>query len=329
LTFGLSLPNRAVLFGTPVSDLVAAAQVAEQSRLVDSVWVGDNFVSKPRLEALMLLSHLSAMTDRVRLGTVCLATFPMRHVVELAIQWASLDVLSGGRTVLAVCNGVPASAGARFESEMRTFGIESRERPGRVEEGVQLLRRLWSDGPVTHEGRYYTLDAIEAQPKPVGDIPILIAANPWSAGTEKARDSIERRVAILADGWQTDGIPADAFGASWRRMQERAEEAGRPGALREATLHIMVNINSDAAAGRREVMEFLNRYYGAGYKSDEQLDHWIATGPPEAVAEHLQRFVEAGCTTPIVRFASPDQRGQLDRFLADVAPSFVDVPSRA
>src|SRR5688500_16982272 len=107
--FGISLPNRAVLFGLPVGELIETAVEAEASGLFDSVWVGDNFLSKPRLEAIALLSALAARTERVKLGTICLATFPMRHPLELAIQWASLDVISGGRTVLVVCNGGGAS----------------------------------------------------------------------------------------------------------------------------------------------------------------------------------------------------------------------------
>jgi alkanesulfonate monooxygenase SsuD/methylene tetrahydromethanopterin reductase-like flavin-dependent oxidoreductase (luciferase family) len=321
LTIGLSLPNRAVLFGTPVSTLVEAARTAEASGLVDSIWVGDNFVSKPRLEAITLLSHLAAVTERVKLGTVCLATFPLRNIVQLAIQWGSLDVLSGGRTILAVCNGVPASAGKKFADELAAFGIPSKERPARVVEGIELLRRLWSeDGPVTFDGRFTQLQDIEALPKPVGEVPIVIAANPWDAVDDAARGRIERRVARLADGWQVDGLPAEYFGRTWRRMQELAEEAGRPGALRTSSLHMMVNVQDTVEAGRAEAIAFLDRYYGKGYTADEQIEHWVAAGPPQQVAEHIQRFVDEGLTTPILRFASPDQAGQLDRCLAEVLP---------
>src|SRR5215467_13349016 len=95
LRFGLSLPNRAVLFGIPADTLLETAEQAEASGLFDSVWVGDNFLSKPRLEALITLSALAARTRRLKLGTICLATFPMRHPLTLAIQWSSLDLLSG------------------------------------------------------------------------------------------------------------------------------------------------------------------------------------------------------------------------------------------
>ena len=73
--FGLSLPNRAVLFGMPTELLLVTAEQAEASGLFDSVWVGDNFLSKPRLEAIVMLSALAARTQRLKLGTICLATF--------------------------------------------------------------------------------------------------------------------------------------------------------------------------------------------------------------------------------------------------------------
>src|SRR3978361_2340796 len=103
--FGVRFANRAVLFGMAPRLLLETAEEADRSGLFHSVWVGDNFLSKPRLEAIVLLSAVAARTTRVRLGPVCLASFPLRHPMVFALQWASLDVLSEGRTTLAVCNG--------------------------------------------------------------------------------------------------------------------------------------------------------------------------------------------------------------------------------
>ena len=110
--FGISLSNRAVLFDwATTDDLISAAKVAEASGYFHGVWVGDNLLSKPRLESIVTLSALAAHTSTVTLGTICLASFPLRDPILLAIQWASLDVLSGGRTILAVCNGASELAG--------------------------------------------------------------------------------------------------------------------------------------------------------------------------------------------------------------------------
>src|ERR671919_3009686 len=154
--FGLSLSNRAVLFGwASLDDLIEAAQRAEASGYFHGVWVGDNLLSKPRLEAIVTLSAIAARTQQVRLGTICLASFPLRDPILLAIQWASLDVLSQGRTILAVCNGGSALDGPPFAHELEVMGVKSRERVGRVIEAITILRRLWSEERVTHQGQYY------------------------------------------------------------------------------------------------------------------------------------------------------------------------------
>ena len=111
--FGISLPNRAVLFGVSPTLLLETAEIAERSGFFDSAWVGDNLLSKPRLESIVTLSALAARTSRLKLGEVCLASFPLRHPLLLAIQWASLDVLAGGRTILVVCIGGSARTGPR------------------------------------------------------------------------------------------------------------------------------------------------------------------------------------------------------------------------
>jgi alkanesulfonate monooxygenase SsuD/methylene tetrahydromethanopterin reductase-like flavin-dependent oxidoreductase (luciferase family) len=328
--FGLSLPNRAVLFGTPVEDLLANAELADSSELFDSIWVGDNFTSKPRLEAIVLLSALAARTRRVELGTVCLATFPLRNPIELALQWSSLDVLSGGRARLAVCNGVSALAGPQYAIELAAFGVQSKERPKRVEEGIAILRKLWeTDGPVSHQGTFHQFEDIELLPKPVQRRPpILLALNPHEASSEKVRERMIRRVATLADGWQTDGLPAPAFASAWNEIREAAAEAGRAEEVTSASLHLMVNINADAGAGRAEALQFLERYYGVGGITEDKLKEWVAAGPPAAVAERIQEFIEAGCNLPILRFASPDQRGQLELCLSEVMPSFAGAVAR-
>src|SRR5712692_7445496 len=93
MKFGLTLPNRGVLLGaTTPKQLLEISAAAEKSGQWNSIWVGDSLVAKPRLEAITLLSAIAGITERVRLGTACFASFTTRHPVPLAIQWASLDL---------------------------------------------------------------------------------------------------------------------------------------------------------------------------------------------------------------------------------------------
>jgi alkanesulfonate monooxygenase SsuD/methylene tetrahydromethanopterin reductase-like flavin-dependent oxidoreductase (luciferase family) len=134
-------------------------------------------------------------------------------------------------------------------------------------------------------------------------------------------------VARLADGWQTDGTPPALFRERWDRIQEYAAEEGHADQVTDASLHLMVNINDDAVQAHRESVEFLAHYYGAGAISSEKLESWLAFGAPAAVIDKIQQFLNAGCTTPVLRFTSPDQLGQLERCLEDVLPAFGRSPA--
>ena len=121
--FGLSLSTRAVLFdGGSLDDLLVMAEDAEASGAFHGVWVGDNLLSKPRVESIVTLSALATRTQRVKLGTVCMASFPLRDPILFALQWASLDMLSHGRTILAVCNGPSGRDGPQFAHELEVMG---------------------------------------------------------------------------------------------------------------------------------------------------------------------------------------------------------------
>ena len=316
--FGISLPNRAVLFGLDPEGLFRTAQQAEASGCFDSVWVGDNLTSKPRLESIVTLSTIAGRTRRLKLGTICLASFPLRHPLLLALQWASLDIASGGRTILAVCSGGSAAMGPQFAAELAAMGVHSKERIGRLEEGIDLLRAFWS-GPVTHHGAYYHFDNVDLLPRPNRRIPIVLAVNPVSrdpAVTERAM----RRVARMADGWQTDGTPPEVLRVRWQQVREYAAEYGRAHEVMHNSLHLMVNINDDDTRAKRESVEFLDHYYGVGTIAQEKLDAWLAFGSPASVIDKVMAFVEAGCNTVVMRFTSSDQQGQLERCIADVMP---------
>jgi hypothetical protein len=88
----------------------------------------------------------------------------------------------------------------------------------------------------------------------------------------------------------------------------------------ESALHLMVNLNDDRRAAFEEAVKFLHTYYSPAM-TREYIEGWLAYGPPAAVIDKIRAYVDAGCTTPILRFASWDQKGQLARALADVFPA--------
>lgn len=315
--WGLSLPNRGALFGlAEVDELIESAIFAERSGIFESVWVGDSLIHKPRLEAITMLSALAMQTKKVRLGTICMASFPVRHPVLLAIQWASLDQISKGRTILGVC------IGGGHEGELRAFGMKRHERIGRMKEGIELLRAIWSDREVHHRGKYYELDGYDIIPKPVQkQPPIWIAVSPEREQVgDQIVDQAMRRVGTLADGYITLGVTAAEFVKRWRVIEQAAYEAGRDLSNFECAIHGMVNINDDQQTAYREAKDYFNHYYGPSYPPESLIKVWLAHGPPKNCAGLIQEWIDMGITTPVLRFTAKNQLLQLRRFIEEVLP---------
>lgn len=314
---GLSLPNRGVLFGlTSVDTLMDAAVLAEQSGVFESVWLGDSLIHKPRLESMVMLGAFAARTRKVRLGVMCMASFPVRHPVLLAIQWASLDQISKGRTVLTVC------IGGGDDPELRAFGIKRSERVARLREGIGLIRSLWGEAQVNHQGRFYTMEGYRIQPKPLQrPCPIWIAVNPDR--TKVGEIGIERamkRVATLGDGYVTIANTPEEFRVRWKLIQKFAVEGGHDLTNFETSYHGMVNINDNKQAAYEESKFYFDHYYSPGWPSQEIIKIWLAHGPPEECATMIQSWIDMGITTPVLRFTSRDQIGQIRRFIDEVLP---------
>ena len=324
LRLGLLLPNQGVVFGAvTTAELLAMAEEADASGVFDAMFVGDNLLAKPRLESVTLLSALAMRTKSARLGTACMASFPLRDPIILAAQWAALDNLCEGRSLLVACigggRGGTSVVGA-FDNEYKAFGIPPNERVGRLTEGMEVLRLLWSEDPASHQGRFYNFENIAVRPKPVqSPPPIWIANNPQAFATdEKIFKRTTERVGRLADGWMTTMATPEQFRKGWDAVREAAVAHGRKAEELESCLYYNVHIGEEAAA-YAESKRFLDAYYSADF--DEEFVHmWTAIGAPEACAEKIRAFADAGVQVLSVRFAAYDQTAQMRKFIDEVAP---------
>jgi alkanesulfonate monooxygenase SsuD/methylene tetrahydromethanopterin reductase-like flavin-dependent oxidoreductase (luciferase family) len=317
IRWGISLPNRGALFGlTHIDELIETAIAAEQSGVFESVWFGDSLIHKPRLEAITMLAAVATHTKTVRLGTICMASFPVRHPVLLAIQWASLDQISKGRSLLGVC------IGGAHEGELRAFSVRREERVGRMKEGIELLRKIWADEDFTHRGKYYTFEGYNIMPKPVQKPPpIWIAVSPEREKVgDKVADQAMRRVGALADGYITMGVTAEEFHKRWQVIEHAADEAGKDLSNFECAIHGMVNINDSKQTAYAQSKDYFNHYYGPNYPPESLIKVWLAHGPPGDCARLIQEWIDMGITTPVLRFTANDQLGQVRRFIEEVLP---------
>jgi alkanesulfonate monooxygenase SsuD/methylene tetrahydromethanopterin reductase-like flavin-dependent oxidoreductase (luciferase family) len=264
-----------------------------------------------------------------------MATFVHRHPVMLAHQWASLDVLSGGRSWLAVCLGGPDSANAAQALEHAAMSIASGERVERLEEGISVLRALFSTPKASHKGRFYSFEGVTLEPRPVQQpCPIWIASNPtgltWKGGASASDAAVERglrRVARYADGWMTNKLSPDEFRQQWGRIAAMAREEGRDPAKMGSALYHNINIREDRQAGLEESKTFLDAYYSTKF-SPSFVEGWTISGPPKQCAAELAAYFDAGVSHMALRLTSWDQRGQLARLLNEVAPALGGAAAR-
>ena len=187
LQFGVNLNNREPLIA-PDYDL---AMLLDLSTVVeelgfDSVWVGDSLFSKPRYEPISLLSAISQRTTRVKLGTACMVS-STRNPLYLALEWATLDALSGGRTILGTGMGNPEEGVRR---EFAALGLDYAKRAAIFEEGLEAIRQLWTKGSVTLHGAHFNYD----------DVVVLLRHRDGAADARRSRRRRSGSCPIRASG---------------------------------------------------------------------------------------------------------------------------------
>ena len=297
------------------------AVAAENTGAIDAIWVGDSILSKPRLECIPLLGAIASHTSRVKLGVACMATIAQRNPVLLALQWASLDVLSGGRSWLAACMGYPAGQHPMAAKELEVMGVQSKERPGRLEEMIKALRLLWSDEHANFHGKYYAFDDVNLLPKPAQQpCPIYIAGTPRSAqiGDAGVERSL-RRIARYADGWMTNQIELERFKQYAERLREMLVQEGRDPSAFKTVLYYGVSVHHDRDRAFREAKTFLDAYYQKDF-TREGVEIWTACGPVQHCLAKIREFVAAGVDHVTIRPIGDRLDEQFSIFLSELLP---------
>ena len=259
---------------------------------VDSIWQTDRIVSRePILECMSVMAALAGRTRRLKFG-VNVLSLAFRDPVLVAKQCATIDFLSEGRLLPAFGIGSPLGP------EWRTLDIDTKTRGRKTDEGLEIIRRLWSEDAVDFVGVHYRLSGASISPKPVHpDLPV------WIGGSSEAAI---RRTARFGTGWQAGAETPDQVGA------------------------VIAGIRIAAAAEGRAIDD---DHYGAGIPfrfgrpDDPGLDRlfeayrkrtgrdplrYFAIGDAEAILDRIAAYVAAGVSKFILR---PAARGD-DEMLA-------------
>jgi probable F420-dependent oxidoreductase len=265
-------------------DLWRLADLCETAG-IDSLWLADRLLG-PGLEPLTALGAVAGRTRRLKFGTAALV-LPFRSPVLAAKAIATLDVLSEGRVFPVVGVGVDQPR------EWAAAGVPPGTRGARTDEAMTVMRRLWLEEEVSHRGSYFTLDRVRLLPRPVQAPPPL-----WVGGSSEAA---LRRAGRLGDGWLASLVGPEAFARGVARIREHAAAAGREVPADHFGTIIPFVLAPTPEAGWRAAEPYLPRD-----RADEAtLRRVVATGPPEAVAAAIERYVAGGGTKFVLRPAGP------------------------
>jgi probable F420-dependent oxidoreductase len=280
MQFGVALPHFSRL-----ASREAVFKVARDAEALgyDSIWTTDHVLmaaDQPEpygtiLEAVVTLTYVAAVTERVRLGT-SVVVLTQREPVLVAKQAATLDVLSGGRLILGVGAGWN-------EREFGFLGASFHDRGRRLDEYIQALRTLWSAPDPRFDGQVVHFQNVSFQPRPVqpGGPPI------WLGGGSRAA---LRRAATLCDGWHAVGTSVENFAAGMDTIRQLAGQR-----------QVVGSVRLRAAVGRR-----LPEQPGARGGGQATL-----SGSREEILGRIQAYQAAGASELVLYFGADDLEANL------------------
>ncbi|MBI4322441.1 MAG: LLM class flavin-dependent oxidoreductase [Chloroflexi bacterium] len=295
----------------------------------------------PILETLSVLTAVAARTSRIRIGTAVLQT-PLYQPFALAQTLMTIDHFSNGRLVCGLGLGwVP--------SEFENLGVPFKERGGRTDEALEIIRRLWTEDEVTFAGKYYTLREARLIPKPIQrPYPKILIGGGYNAGArgypgEKPRprwvEAPLRRTAKYADGWVAPPYlspdeAVEAIGEGLDRIKALGREMGRT--ITDEEFEIVVETAPfNVSESRERAVEEAARLHSArsvgdfhqvmGNLSFERQLNTGGFGPPEEVAAFVDKWLDVARRAPALKsiqlnIGSLDPLEQIRRFHEQVRP---------
>jgi alkanesulfonate monooxygenase len=295
MRYGLRIPSFALGPRTASLDTMGAYLRRAEDLGFDAAVTIDHLLLTPPayactwLEAMTMLAALAGVTRTIRLGTMVLV-LPLRNPVYFAKEWATLDVLTGGRTILGLGVGW-------HEEEFALMGVPYRERGPRTSEAIEVLKALWAGDHVSYQGRFYTFRDLTIDPKPVQTPhpPLWIGGGTQPSEkvygqTVPTIDPVLRRIARYADTWvpHSSATP-EMVKADWAKVQAFAREYGRdPGRIGRVYSNFVWVLKPgetpESAAPHFEVY------------SGMDLDYWrtyYLLGTAEEVAERISARIAA------------------------------------
>jgi probable F420-dependent oxidoreductase len=301
LRFAIALPQ---IFAGPRVDAAALSGFLDRAEALgyDSVWTQEQILGTAgSLEPVTLLAYAAARTSRVRLGVAVLLT-TLRSPVQLAKALTTVDQLSGGRLIVGVGLGGRTNV-------YPAFGIVPGRRVRRFVEGLDVMRRLWTEERVTFRGEFWTLDNAALTPRPVQKPhpPIWFGAHHPDA---------VRRAATLGDGFIGAGSSSTAqFREEVAHLRRCLEQAKRDPATFPIAKRVYLQIDPDTTRARQRLREWFGWYYGNAGLADQVA----LAGSVAEVATGLREVRAAGAELILLNPVA-DEREAAERYARELIP---------
>ncbi len=325
-----------------IADILDEAVYAEQIGL-NSAWIGEHHFSTLGVLSCpdLVLAAVAARTQRIRLApAVCV--LPLHHPIRVAEQWATLDLLSNGRVDFAAGRGYD-------RREYQPFGVSFETNQAIFEEGMDLVRRLWSASePVTHRGAHYQFENVSITPKPVQrPIPAYVASFSKPSIELAGKLGCGLIVAPFAAAMTLGGLEdvARLYRESCARHNQtharlmcsyfihfadnpREEEAARARQIRYYKECVLAAFPSDPAKvppSYRYFIEIVERLKNV--RPSDLTENSVLIGSPAQITETLKKVERAGFDEVILYFnvglkPHAQVKEEMSRFMSEVAPLF-------
>ncbi len=272
-----------------------------------SAWLSDHFMDRgPQLECWTTLTALSSATEKLRIGTLVLCN-SFRNPSVVAKMAATLDVISGGRLEFGIGAGW-------YEREYLAYGIDFPRlgvRVRQLREGLEIIKRMWSEEKASYEGKYFRIKEAVCDPKPVQrpHPPITIGGT-----SEKLMLRVIGEYADRSNWW---GTTIEEFKHRLEVLRSHCTSVGRDYEKIEKSCVAFVNIQKT----EQELVENLKPFYSR-QKRDVAFEEWLAetrmhgiTGTPDQCLKRMQEYMNLGVTYFILSFRDlPNKTGM--RFFA-------------
>jgi alkanesulfonate monooxygenase SsuD/methylene tetrahydromethanopterin reductase-like flavin-dependent oxidoreductase (luciferase family) len=308
-----------------------------------SAWIGEHHFSSLGVLSCpdLTLAYAAARTKNIRLAPA-VTVLPLHHPIRVAEQWASLDLLSGGRVDWAAGRGYDAR-------EYAPFHVSFAENQEIFNEGMEVVKRLWAgEGPVTHKGKYYSFENMVITPQPVQKpIPAYVASFSKPSIELAAKLNCGLVVAPFAAAMSYGGLKqvADLYketcikaGAKPGRLicsyfthfadnkeQEAAQRARQIRYYKECVIPAFPSDPKTAPPSYRYLVEMTERLHNV--KAEDLTENSVLLGSKQQITDTLKKAEAAGFDEVILYFnvgLKPHQqvKDEMKRFAEEIRPAF-------